>query len=182
MVPTLLPLDAKWKRILHLANTSFAQVFNQLMTWAIRLKHLAVLSLVLVLKQSMLRWANINVTTRLLVNSNLCLILKDVLNHAIAWPGSPTGSLKSVSDTLSDEAHAAMDKAVLKTIKSSLPDGYYLLMVIVAYSDGLLDQKYQFMSNSDALIDGNPQLDQMLQVAWRKRQFRAIRNLGTISV
>jgi hypothetical protein len=103
--------------------------------------------------------------------------------HAIAWPGSQhiAVSLKSVPNTLSDEAHATMDKAVVKGLEGP-PPKVYLLCLIVAHSDGLLDPKYEVIRNSMALVEGNPQLAEMLGVTWGKRQFRDIRNLGAVSV
>jgi hypothetical protein len=129
----------------------------------------------------MLTWTNINLTTRLLVNFNL--ILKDVLNHAIAWPARHTlaGSLKSVPNTLSDEAHVTMDKEVVEMITMGPHENWVLLLAIVAHSGGLLDSKYDVMTTT-ALIKGNPQLAQMLQVAWGKSQFGDIRNLSAVSV
>jgi hypothetical protein len=124
-----------------------------------------------------------NLTTRLPVNFNLCLILTDV--HAIAWPGSQHAlavSLKSVPNTLSDDAHATMDKAVLKAIKRPPPEDCYLLTVIVIYSDGLLDPKYINTKNAMVLLEDNQQFVEMLEVAWGRRQFRDIRNLGAVSV
>jgi hypothetical protein len=124
-----------------------------------------------------------NLMTRLLVNFNLCLILTDV--HAIAWPGAQRTlvvSLKSVPNTLSDEAHAAMDEAVVKAIKKPPPEDSLLLMAIVAHSEGLLDPKYKDIDNATAFVEENQQLVEMLEVAWQKRQFRDIRNLGAVSV
>ena len=74
-----------------------------------------------------------------------------------------------------------MDKAVVKAIKKP-PQDSVLLLTIVAYSDGLLDPKYENIMNATALIEENTQLEKMLMDAWKKKKFRDIRNLGAISV
>lgn len=75
-----------------------------------------------------------------------------------------------------------MDKAVLKAIKKPPPEDCFLFSIIVTYSEGLLDPKYKTNEEAMALIEENPQLAEMLEVAWGKREFRDIRNLGVLSV
>ena len=88
-------------------------------------------------------------------------------------------SLKSVPNSLSDEAHTTMGSAVVKAIKKPPPEDY-LLMTIVAHSDGLLHPKYNDIRHATALVENNQQLAEMLATAWEKRQFRDIRNLGAL--
>jgi len=90
-------------------------------------------------------------------------------------------SLELVVDDLDGATHARLDAAVLETADedpSTLSLASFLLVTIVSTSDGRLDSRYEKSPNAKALLQNHPDLMNMLNVAWRDRSFKAIRNLS----
>ena len=93
-------------------------------------------------------------------------------------------TLKAVPNDLDDDTHARLDKSVLETADydpSTLPTAGFLLVTIVANSEGKLDPKYENTRNAKALLEEHPGLMGKLKEAWAARSFREIRNLSELS-
>jgi hypothetical protein len=93
-------------------------------------------------------------------------------------------SLRSVPNDLDDATHARMDDLVLETAEdepSNLTLAAFLLATIVSTSEGRLDSKYKANPSAKNLLRGDPNLVEMLKLAWMEKSFKAIRNLGKSS-
>ncbi|KAI6038882.1 hypothetical protein EDC04DRAFT_1844710 [Pisolithus marmoratus] len=96
-------------------------------------------------------------------------------------------SLGSISNTLDDATHDALDKQVNECVgrsveNASLSDYSFLLQTVVKFSSGALDPKYDSSCAARELIRGQPGLADTLHAAWNNGPHRNIRNLSILQV
>ncbi|KAI6124196.1 hypothetical protein EDD16DRAFT_1517629 [Pisolithus croceorrhizus] len=99
-------------------------------------------------------------------------------------------SLSSVPNALDDATHAALDKHINQVVRSVVDEErafedygrmayMFLLQTIVEFSNGTLDPKYLGLRVAGEAIMTLPELVAMLDVAWKSRSYRDIRNLAS---
>jgi hypothetical protein len=91
--------------------------------------------------------------------------------------------LEFVVDVLDNETHAQLDSKVLKCahrLEDPLrpSDDLQLLQYIALESKGCVDPKYKSIDEAEGALDHKELLAE-LQVAWKAKAFKKIRNLGT---
>ncbi|KAI6097467.1 hypothetical protein F5141DRAFT_1067146 [Pisolithus sp. B1] len=102
-------------------------------------------------------------------------------------------SLSSVPNALDDATHAALDKHINQVVRSVVDEErafedygrmayMFLLQTIVEFSNGTLDPKYLGLRVAGEAIMTLPELVAMLDVAWKSRSYRDIRNLGHFKI
>ncbi|KAI6120838.1 hypothetical protein EV401DRAFT_1388153 [Pisolithus croceorrhizus] len=102
-------------------------------------------------------------------------------------------SLSSVPNALDDATHAALDKHINQVVRSVVDEErafedygrmayMFLLQTIVEFSNGTLDPKYLGLRVAGEAIMTLPELVAMLDVAWKSRSYRDIRNLEILQV
>ncbi|KAI6098515.1 hypothetical protein F5141DRAFT_1066869 [Pisolithus sp. B1] len=102
-------------------------------------------------------------------------------------------SLSSVPNALDDATHAVLDKHINQVIRSVVDEerafedygrmaNMFLLQTIVEFSNGTLDPKYLGLRVAGEAIMTLPELVAMLDVAWKSRSYRDIRNLEILQV
>jgi hypothetical protein len=89
-----------------------------------------------------------------------------------------TITMETVPNDLDDDTHKAMDDEILDTMGDDPYVASSLLTFIVNASSGRLDHKYVNPVNTKALIKANPKLKEMLDIAWKSKSFRTVRNLS----
>ena len=90
-------------------------------------------------------------------------------------------TLEYVDNVLDDATHIRLNNAVVELFEDEpvSASSWPLLQSIVENSQGLLDPSYREPSNAKALLQGLPALKELLNKAWRDRNFKDIRNLST---
>jgi hypothetical protein len=86
-------------------------------------------------------------------------------------------TLDFVADDLGVENHAQLDKKVLDVAQGTYHP-ISLLATIVELSNGKLDPHYKSIVNAALFIKNHPELLTLLDDAWSKKLFSAIRNLS----
>jgi hypothetical protein len=84
--------------------------------------------------------------------------------------------LNSVPVALNDNDHTRLDKLVLA--RNPPDDPTLLLLWVVLNSDGMLDQRYQDVSEADQLLEEYPELEERIKTAYAAGSFKDIRTLG----
>ena len=92
-------------------------------------------------------------------------------------------ALEFVVDVLEDETHAQLDRKVLRRahrLEDPLgPSDYLRLLVYIALeSKERIDPKYKNIDEAEEALDHDGVLAE-LEVAWKAKAFKNIRNLGT---
>ena len=91
--------------------------------------------------------------------------------------------LNSVSVDLSDDEHTQMDGLVLNLHRHTPDDPPVLLLgALVSKSNGVLDQRYQNVSEAENLLTKYPELGERLMTAHSARSFKDIRTLGMLFI
>jgi len=105
-------------------------------------------------------------------------------NHIPMDVDQPSTIFEIVDDDLDEATHSSMDQIVLLYIGGDPNEQRLslLLHVIVAYSNGKLNPKYETNAAAVTLLAEHPELRIELMQAWGARSFRNIRNLSMCSV
>ena len=100
---------------------------------------------------------------------------------------TPTLALVPDDRDLDDDTHDRLDMMVVSSqrLKAFEPSHLFaiagLLATIVQCSETTLSPRYENLDNAVDLLEHNPELMEMLKVAWAKKSFKDIRRLGSYS-
>jgi hypothetical protein len=95
-------------------------------------------------------------------------------------------TLETLPNRLSDDSHQQQDtQAYAATLRLGvrvqdvlgISTAGILLSELVFASVGQLDSRFGQLENAVQIVDGTPDLLDLLNVAWQKREFRDVRNL-----
>ena len=94
-------------------------------------------------------------------------------------------TLKTLPNRLSDATHAEMDARVHDTcigsgvdaVDSYLSAGFLLTKIVGHYSDHL-DSRFSNIDNALVLLREQPDLMDLLKMAWEQKSFKDVRNLS----